>query len=141
VKTTTTAEPSETEQRYVETIHGLIQKHGYARAVDIATTLNVKPPSVTNMLQKLHEQELVVYTPYRGVVLTSKGRSLAKTLEKRHQTLRTFLIMVGVSEENAEKDACEIEHRISPETVERLTGFIEFMQSDAQAVAILKDFK
>jgi DtxR family Mn-dependent transcriptional regulator len=141
MKTTTTAEISETEQTYVETIHSLIQKHGYARAVDIAAALNVKPPSVTSMLQKLDEEKLVIYTRYRGVVLTSEGRLLAETLERRHQALRRFLIMIGIREEDAEKDACEIEHRISPETVERLAGFVEFMQSDAQAVATLKDFK
>ena len=141
MKTTTTAEISETEQTYVETIHSLIRKHGYARAVDIAAALNVKPPSVTSMLQKLDEEKLVIYTRYRGVVLTSEGRLLAETLERRHQALRRFLIMIGIREEDAEKDACEIEHRISPETVERLAGFVEFMQSDAQAVATLKDFK
>jgi Mn-dependent DtxR family transcriptional regulator len=129
VKTVQTPELSESEQSYVETIHSLIQKHGYARVADIAASLNVKPPSVTNMLQKLDKQRFVTYRRYRGVVLTSKGKMLARTMEKRHQALRSFLIMIGVSEENAEKDACEIEHKVNRETIEKLGEFMKFLQS------------
>jgi DtxR family Mn-dependent transcriptional regulator len=117
------------EEGYIEAIYTLIQEQGYARVADIAATLNVKPPSVTNMIKKLDEQKFVNYTRYRGVVLTSKGRELAGALEKRHQALKRFLAMIGVSEAKAEQDACELEHRMDRETVERLTEFVEFMQS------------
>ena len=120
---------SESEGEYVETIHNLIVEHGYARVADIATMLHIKPPSVTNMLQKLDKQRFVTYRRYRGVVLTSKGKMLARTMEKRHQALRSFLIMIGVSEENAEKDACEIEHRVNRETIEKLGKFMKALQS------------
>jgi DtxR family Mn-dependent transcriptional regulator len=132
---------SESEESYVETIDSLIREHGYARVADIATTLNVKPPSVTNMLQKLDEQKFVNYTRYRGVVLTSKGKTLAATLERRHQALKKFLTMIGVSEKNAEKDACEIEHKINRETVEKMAKFVEFVQSAPQKPPFLEHFK
>ncbi len=132
---------SVSEESYVETIHSLIKEHGYARVADIATTLNVKPPSVTNMLQKLDEQKFVNYTRYRGVVLTSKGKTLAATLERRHQALKKFLTMIGVSEKNAEKDACEIEHKINRETVEKMAKFVDFVQSAPQKPSFLEHFK
>lgn len=132
---------SENEEGYVETIYSLIREHGYARVADIADTLNVKPPSVTNMLQKLDEQKFVTYTRYRGVVLTPKGKLLAETLERRHQALKKFLIMIGVSEETAEKDACEIEHKINRETIGKLTRFVEFVQSAPETPLFLKHFK
>jgi DtxR family Mn-dependent transcriptional regulator len=132
---------SESEEGYVETIHSLIKEHGYARVADIATILNVKPPSVTNMLRRLDGQKFVEYKRYRGVVLTTKGRLLAEALEKRHWALKEFLTMIGVSDENAEKDACEIEHKINRETVEKLAKFVEFVQSSQRTPLFLKHFK
>jgi DtxR family Mn-dependent transcriptional regulator len=132
---------SQSEESYIETIDSLIRQHGYARVTEIAATLNVKPPSVTNMLQKLDNQKYVKYKRYRGVILTSKGKTLANKLERRHQALRKFLIMIGVSEENANKDACEIEHIINYETMTKLAKFVEFVQSAPEIPLFLKHFK
>lgn len=132
---------SDSEERYVEAIHSLIKEHGYARPADIAMTLNVKPPSVTNMLKKLDGEKFAEYTRYRGVILTRKGKMLAEALEKRHQTLRSFLELIGVSERNAEKDACEIEHKINLETVQKLAKFVDFIQSAPETPTFLKHFK
>jgi DtxR family Mn-dependent transcriptional regulator len=132
---------TESEESYIEVVHSLIKKHGYARVADIAIALKVKPPSVSNMLQRLDEQKFVNYTRYRGVVLTSKGRLLAKALEKRHKALKNFLTIIGVSEKKAEKDACEIEHRINRETVEKLGKFVEYIQSAPQTPPFIEHFK
>lgn len=136
-----TDELSKSEESYVETIHSLIKEHGYARVADIAETLEVKPPSVTSMLQKLDEQKFVDYTRYRGVVLTDKGQLLAETLERRHNAVKQFLMMIGVAEESAEKDACEIEHQINPDTVEKLAKFVEFVRTAPQTPPFLKNFQ
>jgi len=135
------AKLSQSEQTYIETIYNLIAKHGYARFSDIAAELKVKPPSVTSMLQKLDEEKYVTYSPYKGVILTSKGSLLAKTLENRHYALKEFLIMIGVSEKKAEKDACEIEHKIDPDTSEKLTKFIEFVKSAPKVPPFLQHFR
>ncbi len=132
---------SGSEERYVEVIHSLIKEHGYARPADIATTLNVKPPSVTSMLQRLDGEKFAKYTRYRGVILTKKGQLLAEALEKRHQTLRSFLELIGVSEGNAEKDACEIEHKINLETVQKLAKFVDFIQSAPETPTFLRHFE
>lgn len=141
MKTAKATNLSESEESYVETIYSLIKEHGYARVADIADALNVKPPSVTNMLQKLDEQKFVNYTRYRGVVLTRKGKLLAKTLERRHRALKKFLVIIGVSEESAEKEACEIEHIINRETIEKLAKFVEFVKSAPQTPPFLEHFK
>lgn len=120
---------SESEEGYVEAIHSLIREHGYARVADIAATLDVKPPSVTRMLQRLDEQKFVNYTRYRGVILTPKGNLLAETLARRHKALKKFLIMIGVGEKSAEKSACEMEHKIDSEIIEKLVKFVEFVES------------
>ncbi|MCK4435812.1 metal-dependent transcriptional regulator [Candidatus Bathyarchaeota archaeon] len=136
----TTKTLSASEESYIETIDNLIREQGYARVTEIAAALNVKPPSVTNMLQKLDEQKYVTYKRYRGVILTKKGKSLAKTLERRHNTLKRFFIMIGVSNENAEKDACKIEHEIDPETAKKLAKFVESVQSAPRTPPFLEHF-
>lgn len=141
METENPAKLSGREEGYIETIYNLIQTHGYARVADISETLDVKPPSVTNMLQKLDKQKFVNYTKYRGVILTSKGKSVAKALERRHKALKRFLIMIGVSEGTADKDACEIEHSINPETVKKLATFVEFVQSAPRTPPFFENFK
>ena len=71
---------NKTTEEYIETIYTLEKKDGKARTGMIATVLNVKPPSVTEMLQKLQEQGLVKYQIYIGVKLTPKGKEIAQKL-------------------------------------------------------------
>jgi DtxR family Mn-dependent transcriptional regulator len=132
---------SESEGDYVETIHNLIGEHGYARVADIATTLHVKPPSVTSMLQKLDKRKLVNYIRYRGAILTPKGRLLAETLARRYRTLKRLLTLMGVSEESAEKDACDIKHKMNSETIEKLAKFVDFVESAPQTPPFLEHFE
>ncbi|RLG54960.1 MAG: metal-dependent transcriptional regulator [Candidatus Hydrothermarchaeota archaeon] len=116
---------SESKEDYLEVIYNLIESKGVARTGDISKMLKIKPPSVTEMLQKLHEEKLVVYEKYKGVTLTSKGEKIAMNIKKRHNILTQFLISLGVSKEIAERDACKIEHVLHPETMEKLEKFIE----------------
>lgn len=134
-------EISKTEETYLERIYDLIKEKGYANVVDIATVLNVKPPSVTSMLQKLDERNLVNYERYRGVTLTKKGEALGRSLENRHQTIRQFLEVLGVDKAIAEMDACEIEHTVHPETMEKLTKFLKFVQESPKSPKWLRHFR
>ena len=69
--------PSQSAEDYLERIHELIQEKGYARVVDIASSLQVKQASVTSMVQKLGELGYINYEKYRGLILTDKGREEA----------------------------------------------------------------
>jgi DtxR family Mn-dependent transcriptional regulator len=134
-------ELSESEGDYVKAIFNLVEEYGYARVSDISAALHVKPPSVTCMLQKLDQRRFVNYSRYRGVKLTQKGRSFGEALVRRHQTLKKLLIMIGVSEECAEKDTCGIEHKINSETIEKLVKFVEFVESAPQSPLFLEHLK
>ncbi len=132
---------SESEGDYVEAIYNLIGEDGYARVADIASMLHVKPPSVTSMLQKLNGRKAVNYSRYRGVKLTPKGKLLAETLVRRQRTLKRLLVLIGVSEKHAEKDACEIKQKINRETLEKLAKFVEFVDSAPQNPPFLEHLK
>ena len=88
--------PSQTAEDYLERIHELIEEKGYARVVDIASSLDVKQASVTNMVQKLDELGYLNYQKYRGLVLTEEGRTIALSIQKRHEMLSRFFSLFGI---------------------------------------------
>jgi len=110
---------------YLEVIYELIQHKGYAPSVDVAECLNVSRPSVTKMMRRLDRTELIVYEKYRGIRLTEKGFQVAKSMHVRHGIVSEFLIMIGVNEVIANRDAEEIEHHLHPETVNKLQDLLE----------------
>src|SRR5271166_1288111 len=125
-----TTSPSQSAEDYLERIHALIQDKGYARVVDIASTLGVKQASVTSMVQKLAELGYLNYEKYRGLILTDKGRAIAIGIKKRHQTLARFFSLFGLKEETQQRDIEGIEHHLSSETVETLASLAQFFEDN-----------
>ena len=52
---------------------------------------------------------------------------MAQEIKKRHTLLVEFLKIIGVDEQNAQQDACKLEHDVSPETITCLLEFVEFI--------------
>src|ERR1044071_8334491 len=102
--------PSQSAEDYLERIHELIEEKGYARVVDIASSLQVKQASVTSMVQKLGELGYLNYEKYRGLVLTEKGKKIACNIQKRHETLSRFFSLLGVDSAIQQQDIEGIEH-------------------------------
>ncbi|HET7626009.1 MAG TPA: transcriptional regulator MntR, partial [Verrucomicrobiae bacterium] len=117
--------PSQSAEDYLERIHELIEQKGYARVVDIASSLKVKQASVTAMVQKLDEAGYVHYEKYRGLVLTDTGRDVARKIQNRHETLSRFFSLFGLDAETQRRDIEGIEHHLSPETVEVLADLAQ----------------
>jgi DtxR family transcriptional regulator, manganese transport regulator len=112
---------------YLEVMYELIKSKGYARSSDIAERLDVKPPSVTNMLQKLDGMGLIVYERYRGLTLTEKGKQMARFSQQKHATITKFLRILGVGEKHAKLDAEGIEHHVHKDTLNRMERFVDFV--------------
>src|SRR5436309_9331404 len=102
----THARPSQSAEDYLERIDELIEEKGYARVVDIASSLKVKQASVTSMVQKLGEAGYLKYEKYRGLILTDKGREVARSIRSRHETLSRFFSLFGL---NAKTQRADIE--------------------------------
>lgn len=110
---------------YLERILELIDSKGYARVIDIASSLKISQASVTNMVQRLDADQLLKYEKYRGLVLTAAGETLARSIARRHELLAQFLRLLGVDENVIEHDVEGMEHHISPATlraIEALTA-------------------
>ena len=114
---------------YLEAILSIFERKGYTRVKDVAAALEVKPPSVVEMLRRLDDLDLVDYQKYEGVTLTPRGAEIARSVKDRHETIRAFLEILNVPEKIADKDACIIEHDLEPETICQLKKFVQFVQS------------
>jgi len=122
--------PSQSAEDYLERIHELIEEKGYARVVDIASSLKVKQASVTSMVQKLGEAGYLDYVKYRGLMLTDKGRAVARLIQKRHETLSRFFSLFGLDANTQQQDIEGIEHHLSPSTVEILADLAAFFEKN-----------
>src|SRR5215212_3695275 len=113
---------------YLERILELVNSKGYARVVDIASALNISQASVTNMVQRLDNGQLLKYEKYRGLVLTPSGEKLARDIAHRHRLLTDFLQLLGLSKRVIHHDVEGMEHHISPPTlraIAALTGILK----------------
>ena len=115
---------------YIEVVYVLIHERKHARVRDIATTLKVKMPSVVKGISELKKLGLVTQEPYGDVELTAKGRRIATVILNRHNKIREFLMLLGVSKRVADKDACQMEHIISVETLDRIRDFLRENKKD-----------
>jgi DtxR family Mn-dependent transcriptional regulator len=129
-----------TIEEYVEVIHLLEEEDGRAQTGRIARELRVRPPSATEMLQKLKDKGLLRYETYSGANLTPAGQRLARELKRRHSVIADFLEIIGVEREVANADACQMEHHVSRESVEQLEKFIEFARGSLSDPGWRRDF-
>ncbi len=114
---------------YLETLWNILQDHKVARVKEIAIQQGVNMASVTPALKRLHKMGLVEYAAREYVDLTPEGERLARRIRSRHDLITRFLHEVlGVSMENARKDACSAEHVFSDETIDRLVRLFEYLQ-------------
>ena len=115
-------------EMYLKALLVLEERQGLVRAMDLATELGLSRPSVTKAVTTLAKLGHITHEPYQKLVLTPKGRQIARAVLHRHQVLRTFLIeALGVEPEEADEDACALEHVVSAKTMRRLTDFIAFL--------------
>lgn len=121
-KTTTAA------QDYLEAIYELIEEKGYAKVVDIAAKLKLSGPSVTRMVQKLSRDGFLKSEKYRGITMTENGKATARDMQKRHQLLREFLMLLGVDSKTANLDAEGMEHCVSRKTLKCIDTFMKSNQ-------------
>ena len=128
---------------YLEAIAILKRKNKVARVRDIGKLLNVETPSVTSALNSLSKRGLVIHEKYGYVDFTPEGETLAKNVQKKHETLFKFLTeILNIDAKIAVEDACKMEHAISSRTFKGLTKFIEFVETcpDVERPEWLKSF-
>ncbi len=115
----------ESAEDYLEQILMLHEKKGVVRSIDIANSMGYSKPSISIAMKHLRENGYITMNEDNYISLTDKGSEIATRIYNRHRTLTRLLVKIGVPEEIAEKDACKIEHDLSPESYIALKNHLE----------------
>lgn len=116
---------------YLKAIYQLDSSGGKVSTSQLAQQMSCSAASVTNMLQKLSELQLVRYKPYQGVTLTDAGTKVALEVLRHHRLLETYLTEVlGYSWDKVHDEAEELEHVISEEFEDRIDQALGFPTRD-----------
>ena len=125
---------------YLEIISELVGLKGYATTLDISRHMNVSPPSVTKMLQKLDKDGYLEYEKYHGINLTPKGNQVAEAIRQKHSTLLEIFEILGIKKDIANQDVEGMEHYLNPKTIKRLRKFLVFLKSNPKIIDEFNEF-
>ncbi|AQG77923.1 metal-dependent transcriptional regulator [Spirosoma montaniterrae] len=121
-----------TEENYLKTIYYLAtRQQGEVSTNALAEMTATKAASVTDMLRKLADKQLIHYKKYQGVRLTDEGERLALQVIRRHRLWEVFLVeKLGFGWDEVHEIAEELEHIRSEELVARLDTYLGHPQFD-----------
>jgi len=114
----------ELAEDYTEMIADYLEEKGAVRVCEIAKEMGVSHVSVLKAIKKLTRDGLLMEN-HQSIALTQSGREMAAFSKRKHQTLTSFLLLLGVPDEIAAVDVEGIEHRISPETLTAIEDFVK----------------
>lgn len=120
------------EENYLKAIYhlSLFQKKG-VNTNAIAKMIDTKASSVTDMIKKLAEKNLVEYQKYQGVSLTPQGLLEAKMIVRKHRLWEVFLVeKLDFSWDEVHDVAEELEHINSEKLIDKLDAFLGFPTED-----------
>ena len=119
---------SYTEENYIKAIYHLSDNEGEGALTNtISEALATKPASVTDMLKKLANKELVNYKKYQGVTLTKTGRAHALMVIRKHRLWEVFLVeKLKFNWDEVHDIAEQLEHIQSTHLIEKLDEFLGF---------------
>ena len=120
------------EENYIKTIFHLGRKGTQEVATNaIAELMETKPSSVTDMIKKLSEKDLVNYKRYQGVSLTSLGTKTALSIIRKHRLWEVFLVeKLDFSWDEVHEVAEQLEHIKSDKLIDSLDRLLAFPKFD-----------
>lgn len=128
---------NEVLEDYLKAIYSIEQESGKVSTTALARHLHLAPASVTGMIKKFSEMNLVTYTPYQGVHLTEAGTSIALEVIRHHRLIELFLAQaLGVPWDKVHQEAEKWEHVLSEEMEERIDQLLEYPTHDPHGAPI-----
>ena len=120
------------EENYLKAIYHLSNHGGDSVSTNaIAEKMETKASSVTDMIKKLADKDLVNYVKYQGVKLTEKGRLTAVSVIRKHRLWEVFLVnKLNFSWDEVHDVAEQLEHIKSEKLINELDAFLEFPTHD-----------
>ncbi|WP_347373702.1 metal-dependent transcriptional regulator [Aequorivita sp. Q41] len=114
------------EENYLKAIFHLeLETEGEISTNAIAESMDTKPSSVTDMVQKLAEKKMLIYKRYKGAQLTATGRKVAANVIRKHRLWEVFLVeKLNFHWDEVHEIAEQLEHIQSEELITRLDIFL-----------------
>lgn len=115
---------SASQEDYIEFIFNNTKNNKELKAIDIANHFKISRASVTEALNKLSNNGLIIYEGRKGIKITQKGILTASKINEKHQILFDFFVhKLNIDKNTANKNACQIEHVIDDEIIEKIALF------------------
>jgi len=124
---------------YLEMVYRLCMENDYARVGKLSELLNVRPSSASKMISKLASLGYIKYNRYEIIQLTDSGQKIGKYLLQRHETVESFLALIG--NRNPLKETELIEHSLSPSTISDLDDLLEYFRRNPAMQQDFTEFK
>jgi len=116
------------EQDYLKVMYVQTRSGQPTSTVALAAALDIRPASVTHMLQKLADTHphLITYRKHHGVALTPEGEKAALQIIRRHRLIELLLYQIlNYPLEKIHAEAEELEHAVSPYFIERIAELLQ----------------
>jgi DtxR family Mn-dependent transcriptional regulator len=120
------------EENYLKAIYHLERQEGTAVSTNaVAEKIQTKASSVTDMIKKLSDKNLVNYKKYQGVSLTKTGTITAINIVRKHRLWEVFLVdKLNFTWDEVHDVAEQLEHIKSPKLIDELDAFLQFPTHD-----------
>lgn len=115
----------ESAENYLESILKLSEQMPRVRSIDIVNELGFSKPSVSIAMKNLKENGYITINANGSIELTDKGYEIASNIYDKEKLITKLLTSFGVSHEQAQIDACRIEHIISEESVHCIKRYLK----------------
>lgn len=118
---------SPTKEDYLKILFELGGRTMQVSNKEIANRLEISPPTVTEMMNSLVKMDWVVYTPYKGSMLTENGTEYAKKIIRKHRLWEVFLVnKLGFDIQDVHSEAELLEHTTSDDVANKLEAYLGF---------------
>lgn len=113
-------------ETYLVQIYLLQQENEEVRVTDVSRALQHTKPSVNRAIHTLTEKGYLLHELYGNIALTEKGLKVAENIHETQKVSKKFLVeILGVEEDVAEKEACQIAYIISKGTRKKMRKFMK----------------
>ncbi|MDD3122453.1 MAG: metal-dependent transcriptional regulator [Candidatus Izemoplasmatales bacterium] len=117
---------------YLERIMMIKERQEIVKAIDVAKEMNYSKPSVSRALKLLAEAGYIEVCGNGNITFTSNGLELAQKIYDRHKFFSDFLMYIGVDEQTAINDACNLEHALSSKSFLAMKEYINKIRENCK---------
>jgi len=120
-----------TEENYLKALFHLVDNEGKVTINELSKFLNVKMPSVNNMMKKFADKNWVIYETYKPLIVTEKGKQEAALVVRKHRLTEMFLVKtMNFGWENVHEIAEQLEHVHSQLFFDKMDEILDYPKFD-----------